>query len=184
MNISDQIRFLIGIDLILLCDPNVLYVYMAVTKVVSDTFKYLSCTLDLTHLYHGDIMDFLSVFVIFMFLLLMEAQQESFSLPAPSIKKVSTATSVSRPVFISTPSSAANKTYLVESAWPRLVGESGVELTRTSDQEWQENVRVSRQSFIKLCELMKNISPEEVTNCSVSNESCHGAIQVGQRCRI
>ena len=41
----------------------------------------------------------------------------SFSLPAPSIKKKdSTATSVSRPVFISTPSSAANKTYLDESA--------------------------------------------------------------------
>ena len=31
------------------------------------------------------------------------------------------------------------------------------------DQEWQENVRMSRQSFVKLCKLMKNISPEEVT---------------------
>ena len=44
-----------------------------------------------------------------------------FSLPAPSIKKEdSTAT---RPVFISTPSSAANNTYSDESAQPRLLGE-------------------------------------------------------------
>ena len=48
---------------------------------------------------------------------------ESFPLPAPSIKKESTATSVSRPVFIYTPSSAANKRYLDESAQPRLFGE-------------------------------------------------------------
>ena len=48
---------------------------------------------------------------------------ESFSLPAPSIKKDSTATSVSSPVFISTPSSDAKDTYLDESAQPRLFGE-------------------------------------------------------------
>ena len=46
---------------------------------------------------------------------------ESISLPAPSIKKKdSTAT---RPVFISTPSSAANNTSLDESAQLRLLGE-------------------------------------------------------------
>ena len=49
---------------------------------------------------------------------------ESFSLPAPSVKKEdSTATSVSRPVFICTPSSAANNTHLDESAQPRQLRE-------------------------------------------------------------
>ena len=47
---------------------------------------------------------------------------ESFSLPAPSIKKDSTATSVCCPVFISTPSSA-NNTYYDESVQRRLLGE-------------------------------------------------------------
>ena len=41
--------------------------------------------------------------------------------------------------------------------WERVV------LREFSDQEWQENFRMSRQSFVKLCKLMKNISPEEVT---------------------
>ena len=53
---------------------------------------------------------------------------ESFSLPAPSLKKEedSTATSISRPIFIFTPSSAANKRNLDASLQPRLVGESGL----------------------------------------------------------
>ena len=49
---------------------------------------------------------------------------ESFSLPAPSIKKEdSAAMSISRPVFIYTPSSAENNTYLDESARRSLLGE-------------------------------------------------------------
>ena len=53
---------------------------------------------------------------------------ESFSLPAPSIKKEqhSAATSISRQIFIFTLSSAANKRNLDASPQPRLVGESGL----------------------------------------------------------
>ena len=53
---------------------------------------------------------------------------ESFSLPAPSIKKEedSAATSISRQIFIFTLSSAANKRNLDASLQPRLVGESGL----------------------------------------------------------
>ena len=53
---------------------------------------------------------------------------ESFSLPAPSIKKEEdiVATSISRQIFIFTPSSAVNKRNLDASPQPRLVGESGL----------------------------------------------------------
>ena len=80
---------------------------MAFTKVVS-IHLYVSRA-HLTHL------DWLQHFYV---LELNESPAgESFSLLAPSIKKKdSTATSVSRSVSINTPSSAANNTYLDESA--------------------------------------------------------------------
>ena len=92
-------------------------IYMAFTKVVSvrSSVRTDSCT----HLGH---LDWLRHFYAFDFN--ESSAGESFSLPAPSIKKKgSTATSVSRPVFIYTPSSAENNTYLDESARRSLLGE-------------------------------------------------------------
>ena len=61
-------------------------------------------------------------------LILMSTAGESFSLPAPSIKKEedSAATSISRQIFIFTLCSAANKRNLNASPQPRLVGENGL----------------------------------------------------------
>jgi hypothetical protein len=83
---------------------------MAFTK-VSSVRSYVSHA----HLTHQD---WLQQFYVFDFS--ESPAGESFSLPAPSIKKDSTAT---RPVFISTRSSAANSTCLDVSAQPRLLGE-------------------------------------------------------------
>ena len=72
---------------------------MAFTKVVS-IHLYVSRA----HLTHQDLLPHFYAFEFD-----ESPAGESFSLPAPSIKKKdSTVTSVSRPVFISTPSSAAN----------------------------------------------------------------------------
>ena len=66
---------------------------------------------------------------------------ESFSLPAASIKmKDCKATSVSRPVFISTPSSAENNMYLDESAQPRLFGERECCCVRDNEQNAGHNL--------------------------------------------
>ena len=77
-------------------------IYMSFTTVVSvRSYVYRS---HLTHL------DWLRHFYVFD--LSESPAGESFSMPAHSIKKKdSTATSVSRPVFISTPFSAANNTF-------------------------------------------------------------------------
>ena len=86
--------------------------------------------MSLAHTWHiwtgGDIMDILwSYHYLAFYLILMKAQQEItfICLLLQLRRRSSAATSVTHPVFISTPSSAANNTYLDEIAQPRLCWE-------------------------------------------------------------
>ena len=99
-------------------------VYMAFTKVLSVRSYVSRVRMSLDQRRHNGR---ITIWHFYVFDFNESPAGESFSLPAPSIKKEdSTATSVSRPVLISTPSSAANNTYLDESEQPSLLGESGV----------------------------------------------------------
>ena len=83
----------------------------------------------LTHLWTGgDIMDVLSLFGI-VNLILMKAQQERAFLCL--LLKLRRRTAQLRPIFIFTPTSAANKRNLNASPQPRLVGESGLSKLRS-----------------------------------------------------
>ena len=101
MDTSDPIRFLIGIDLFLSCDPNVhIYVYMAFTQVVSES------SVSRAHLTHLDRRRLNGRVITIWHLYVFDfnespAAGESYSLPAPSIRKEedNTATSDSRPVL-------------------------------------------------------------------------------------
>ena len=112
----------------------------------------------LTHLWTGgDIMDVLSLFGI-VNLILMKAQQEkAFLCLLLQLRRRSTA---QRRQFLVRSLSLLPPPPQTRGIWMRVRSQDWWErvvLQEFSDQEWQENFRMSRQSFVKLCKLMNNI---------------------------
>jgi hypothetical protein len=118
----------------------------------------------LTHLWTGgEIMDVLSLSGI-LNLILMKAQQEraflSLLLQERRKRTAQQRQFLLRSLYLPPAPPQTKRIWMrvrSQDWWERVV------LREFSDQEWRENFRMSRQSFMKLCELMKTISPEEVT---------------------